>query len=296
MSPLIEQFKLKPIMDISKISDHYFGNIFHYTSGDALNSIITSKKIRCSHAKDLNDRDEMFLSYKILIDLLKYYDPNTFYDVDLVKLLSDNLKSRIENKIYPDIYIISFTFGCDSLLMWKSYTPFNNSFMIGFDSSTLPLCDLSTDLLKCIYNTKDQIDLLRNILNAFFENLNDSLSLDDKQKLFFKLIDLFAPIIKSEKFKEEKEIRLIYRAKVEDNKKYSTVIRNNSLNKKIEVPIFCSHNEKEYESSISCLIIGPNSKEKKDIETFKFELESYFKENFYYEFQVIETQFDSLKF
>lgn len=118
--------------------------VYHYTSIDTLNKILTNKSFRFTNLNDLNDKSE----YKYGISLLKS------------KTQEYENKHNIKNRINPDmfdwflfdgdLYSTSFTENGDDLNFWNSYyIEKNNSLSIGIDKDRLFNGELSIN--KCKY-------------------------------------------------------------------------------------------------------------------------------------------------
>lgn len=300
MSFILNNSDLHILNNKYNISELRIEPIYHYTSSQGFNGIITSKTLRATHSSNLNDWSEMLISYEIILFLLE----NEFSSLSKLKneIASDiinSLRNKIENREYPNIFVASFSLNPDDILLWKSYGNFNDSYALEFHKIFIESYALENgaELLKCIYEGKKQKEFYQDLIEYFFNKIDNSIDKELYLQEFFKLINLYIPIIKNEKFSQENEIRLIYRHSsdqlVADIK---TGINKSSFYKYMEIPITRSEPNTEFEHAIESIMIGPNSRNNSEKKQFKNRLDSFLNEHIKNMYHITETEFCTLKF
>lgn len=107
--------------------------IYHYTNSKGLIGIITSGKIRASHAQFMNDRTEFIHGKEIMCRCLEKAE-NEESDRDVADLFKWAKIRLIDQRIEPlDIYLACFTEDPDSLSQWITYSDDAHGYVLGFD-------------------------------------------------------------------------------------------------------------------------------------------------------------------
>ncbi|MDD7987056.1 DUF2971 domain-containing protein [Lentisphaera marina] len=193
--------------------------VFHYTSIEALHSIIKTQKIRLSSTMYLNDNLEFALVEELLQEeKLKSY--NVEYNkerVDFLNKILDDFKER-------EAFVCSFSKHSDMLSQWRGYGDNSQGVCIGFKvnefAKTLQentkkyratltvknqLIDMARlQLFPVIYDIKEQYKKL-NVNQSKEHNENPAYITNHVLWLLSKAV-----MMKSDSFKEEAEIRLSY--------------------------------------------------------------------------------------
>lgn len=240
--------------------------IFHYTSVESLFKIIESKSIRLSSSKYLNDYKELkvlreLIDKEVLDKRAISYNQDRINDLNQLLIENDNLES----------FIMSFSKHRDLLSQWRGYADNSKGVSIGFDVENLrsklielrPKSRFASDVSKMfmkpvIYSLKEQYNELR--INESIKKKEGFVSILSKS--FW--INSLASLYKSESFKEEDEVRILYIPQIEISDEQLSVsgplvkmkyLHNNGYLK----PFF----EIEFDSLInviSSITIGANSK------------------------------------
>lgn len=118
--------------------------LYHYTSIDTLEAIISNRTFRFTSLYDLNDTTEYLYGVELLKKKVLDYE------------VSNNIHKRIDLSMFDrfmigtDLYSVSFTERKDDIVYWNSHyiTP-NKSVAIGVDSDKI----FSEDIIlnKCVY-------------------------------------------------------------------------------------------------------------------------------------------------
>lgn len=233
--------------------------IYHYTSFDALHSIISgisdnNLNLFLTHFEYLNDKHEIrghFKNFKILFD-----------EICLDEKCNNLLPERLLEIIFKlsTTFIFSFCQDGDSLNQWRSYCP-NGGISIGFDYQQLKQSK-KYFLKKCLYNEEEKKQAIGTIVKSNPQYFyTPDIDLPDYNKVFNLLTEVFLQF-KHEAFIEEKEFRLIAtlnNSRLINELKFRT--RNN---------VFIPYYKLELDATlIKNVIIGPaNNSErlKRDIE------------------------------
>ncbi|TGM81981.1 DUF2971 domain-containing protein [Leptospira mtsangambouensis] len=243
-----------------------FTPLCHYTTGVGLNGILHSKTLRANHASSLNDVSEIIRAYEILSNILnRRTNENANLNLVLGEIKKD-LDIRIKNKIYPDIFIVSFSKKKDDLFLWRSYTSFNDAYSLVFTKAFIAsYCgSVGAELLHCIYNESKQIAIFELVLDLFLRKI-EKFSLDNLAEAtegFFNIIHLFVPFIKNPHFEDEEEIRLVLRnprADIDENR-IKLGLNKNNFYSYVNLPIVRNEANESFEHALEEIIIGPNSR------------------------------------
>lgn len=179
--------------------------LFHYTNSKGLLGIIEKGEIWITRISYLNDSSELQLAFNYMRDEIKRQlkgIEKKRTDNDLNQMMKDLEFKNL--KISNNIGVASFSKRGNQLSQWRGYCEVGDGYSLGFDYMRLKnlLLENSNNkyrLCPCEYNEEKQRHLIRDLINSTsVENFifqEEALSL--------------APIIKSDKFKEEEEWRLI---------------------------------------------------------------------------------------
>ncbi|WP_428057012.1 DUF2971 domain-containing protein [Candidatus Avelusimicrobium fimicolum] len=212
-----------------------------YTSFNVLFDILRNQKIRMNGICGMNDKSEIDYVEKYI------YKHNTNNDRDEI--------TNINN---------TFILSCckaekkDNLTMWRLYGDDAKGVNLIFD-----IKDENTSnnfyLAEVTYDQKI-LNLLKEIVNIFDQK---------RSKFIFKQLYYYRHFFKSKDYKEEKEIRLLYKWKNKIQKHWQIAQNFNILNPYIEINIH------EFPLQLREIILGPTLKEqiinKKQLESFLIE-------------------------
>jgi Protein of unknown function (DUF2971) len=199
--------------------------LYHYTTQRGLLGIIKSRQIWVTHTQYLNDRREFLHA----VDLVREQIQELLNEPRRVGLdqsaREDALaKMRSALSMSPqsiNVCVCSFSEERDSLSQWRAYGG-PSGFAVGFASEVLIAATEKQQwfLVPCIYDPATQRNLVRALVEEVLEeNLSGNLIDDEEEDRFFKSIggnlltylNRYAPILKHESFKEEREWRIISR-------------------------------------------------------------------------------------
>jgi len=178
--------------------------------------IIEKNEIWATKIQYLNDENE----YKLALRLAKFY---------LVDLLSKENSAKDEARLDElveslngindiNICVCSLSEQGDLLSQWRGYSSSLGGYSIGFSSEKLKFIaeKEGIKLIKCIYDTKEQKSLIKNMIDMVLKEEIAEPELSSKYYDFSERCDLFreklseiSPLIKDASFAEEAEWRLI---------------------------------------------------------------------------------------
>jgi hypothetical protein len=152
--------------------------LWHYTSYQALQGIVTSKRIRATEYRFLNDREE-FLHAKELAQKLVGEEPEFVGDQFPAREYVGKAVDIVFNTGYLHadrlrVMVASFSEERDQLSQWRGYANDSRGVSIGFDLRNVrPPSDIGTAVTfaPCLYKQADKSALLKAIFAHFREGL-----------------------------------------------------------------------------------------------------------------------------
>lgn len=106
--------------------------LYHYTSLDALVSIVQSRRLRASSIRFLNDRSESLRLKEDVVGILRS-EPTGSRGQKTVQTTID----LIESQPMQSLFVASLTEKADLLSQWRAYCPSGLGVSIGFSSDSL---------------------------------------------------------------------------------------------------------------------------------------------------------------
>lgn len=225
-----------------------FMKLYHYTSIDTLEKILTNRSFRFTNMKDLNDSTEYSYGITLLKESIRLYEH--FHNV------SDTIDLTMFDRFMFEgqMYTMSFTEREDDLIYWNSYyiEP-NNSVSICVDKDSI--FDNDVALNSCIYG--NPYPNMNDATYTFFKKLFNNPWLIPINKDFIKITYQTA-LIKNSKFHEEREWRGILLPNKSDT---SIFFRRGKQCRYIDYPLNIK--------GIKSVIIGPSNIQSKNLETVR---------------------------
>ena len=217
-------------------------SLFHYTNVQAVQSILSNKKIWLTDIRYLNDSQELHDGFTVLEKSLKNPMQDLVSNLENKDKAIKYIKSMLfqENSYSEDlepIYIFSLSATDDLLSQWRAY----GTYAIEFDKSALE--EYVGNIKKCIYEQKEKKEKATNGLTEAISIMNKEmvacngclgpLGTDALIKLVYD-----AAYFKHDGFAEENEHRIIRQSEYTNN--YNTTkyrAKNNFLIPYIEMEI-----------------------------------------------------------
>lgn len=187
--------------------------IYHYTDINALKSILTNQKLWMTSHELLNDTEEFNDGFNRLKVSLNKTLENASLIEPTIKALSYMLE-LLKNTI---ILSTSFSKNGDLLSQWRSYTPSEGGFAIGFnrDKLNIPYKDNESYIkfFDCIYDETEKKRLSELFGEKTLLELNTRERFDKDLRttfdhMMYHLL-LFIISSKNNHFSEEQEVRLV---------------------------------------------------------------------------------------
>lgn len=218
-------------LDMSIDDNHY---IYHYTSANALESIISGTSLRFTRWDFLNDESETLQIHDIIKRCLKdgiysHTFKDTFREMNqITESLRKDDTYRKEN-----YYILSFSSNPDSVPMWTYYTKSDQSdgYNIGFNSNilykhlnykTIFESIKSVKLVKLIYDKSRKKEIVTEFLNSihslYVKSNKETDKVREMMELFESGLEQISMYFKHEAFMYENEYRIIIKSTYENEK------------------------------------------------------------------------------
>ncbi len=185
--------------------------IYHYTDINALKSILTNQKLWMTSHEFLNDTEEFDDGFNRLNTVLT----STLAEPSLTDATKDALNHMLELLNNTLVLSTSFSRNGDLLSQWRSYTPSEGGFSIGFKRDSLEVPYKSDEsyikIYDCEYTDKEKnrladlfgrkVILDHNRLKHFDTNLRQTF----ESTIYYFLMLIMSS--KNENFAEEQEVR-----------------------------------------------------------------------------------------
>lgn len=196
--------------------------LYHYTDAPGLMGIVSSRSIRLSDSRHLNDQREQLETRDATKEVVEWHvkrfpsEParlarallSTFQQTDDLKLSRSGL-----------LFVACFSVDSDSLSQWRSYGRGEGGFAIGFKASALwrlaqtELIGEGFRLMPCNYDVgqyRVALDQVLNLAEAEFVSLAASQGDAFALSQFVQRVAWYGSALKNEAFSSEREWRLIY--------------------------------------------------------------------------------------
>ena len=217
--------------------------LYHYTTIDTLEAIISNRTFRFTSLQDLNDTTEYLYGVELLKKKVLEYE------------VRNNISKRIDLSMFDrfmigaDLYSVSFTERKDDIVYWNSYyiTP-NTSIAIGVDSNKIFNKDIVVN--KCIYG--DPYPNMDEENYLFFKSLFDNPLYMHKNRKWIQ-ITFQTAMIKKIGFEAERE----WRGVTFPSDRVSTFERKGRKCKFCDCPININ--------GIKRIIVGPSEHQNKNV-------------------------------
>ncbi len=184
--------------------------IYHYTTQKGILGIIPTRSMWATQAHFLNDKNEVFLTFKLLESELSRLVGES--QSPHHRSLLNEIRHNLENLSQSHIFTISFCKEGDLLSQWRGYAAQGKGYALGFDLRSLSNIAKKQNFVAwpCVYNPNLQLELVNYLIDCWITKfsgpmIDHSRMLDEINSSICKL----APVIKDESFIEEQEWRLI---------------------------------------------------------------------------------------
>lgn len=205
-SPLVREFLLGS--DVPQLPSR----LGHYTSGEALISILERRKLWASGVAFMNDSQEFQYLYRMIADMLTPSGGILDQEIQANPRLAETLRSQLiwpyENQ--PHLYVISLTPNDDDLSLWRAYTAPGDGYHLAFDSDRLTkVAQAQGWFLAPVRYGDSTRRLIASKLRSSFQLAASGGSHEEAVRLVYGYFRSIAPLVKHEGFSSEQEWRLI---------------------------------------------------------------------------------------
>lgn len=185
--------------------------IYHYTSWEGLHGIVRSQGVRMTHAKFLNDWEEIAHGVALVS---KIVGGIAMKRSGIAKRVLQRVRDEWDRDfVSADFFVASFCQNGDALEQWRGYTP-NGGCSIGFsvDGLLAAAKEKSFWLKQCIYTAKAKANAVTHIITkgerAFLTSRQAEWNSSDLSDSIFSDAMFEVPRFKNFKFASEREWRL----------------------------------------------------------------------------------------
>ncbi len=187
--------------------------LYHYTDYDGAAGIISSKSLRLTKLRYLNDKSELTFGISQFKSLARDLWVGSKELKDFLVRFADQLTSFEQ----INICVASFSENRDLLSQWRAYGRSGCRMALGFstDAISAPCRDQSIGLLKCVYQPEEHNRILQDLVNNLFRSYTSMKNAgipSTEEELIGRFNSTFltvAPVLKHPGFSEEKEWRLV---------------------------------------------------------------------------------------
>jgi hypothetical protein len=189
--------------------------LYHYTSVDCLESIITTRVLWATSIRYLNDGEEFNYAVRLLrAEIAAALEKNSRLDAPLNQL-ADSIRSAQDNVgrgLISAIFVASLSAAGDLLSQWRAYCPDQRGVSVGFSRTRLANAATGFRLVRCIYKQAKQRAVLRDLLSEFTADVTGATDRKQVATAIATTVRKFkqlAPALKHPSFSEEREWRLV---------------------------------------------------------------------------------------
>lgn len=229
--------------------------IYHYTTQKGILGIIDKREMWATQVHFLNDKNEIFLTFKLLQEELEKQF-NEAPDPTRKKLLRE-IRDFLDIMDQGHICISSFCAVGDLLSQWRGYGNLGKGYAIGFDLKELTRIAKRHNfvLWPCVYDPDLQLELVRYLIDLWCQKFTNPAFPKDE---ILKHIDIdicqLAPIIKDSSFSEEKEWRLVSSVVSNQSPRFAFREGEYSLIPYYNFPII----DEDQKQCINSIVVGPS--------------------------------------
>lgn len=234
--------------------------IYHYTSAEALLSIMQRRVLWATDVRYLNDFQEFIYTLRLaskVVSRLATEDRHSF-DAETLTQCERALRFIQSAKVYA----ASFSGDGDLLSQWRAYCPPAGGFSIGFPPEAVAHVSRCF-LVPCVYEPKEQERLLKWMLSMWVRRLREPLPPDaqfqGRQHIMLANLErgflIFASVFKHPGFREEQEWRLVTYDRRRDIPERQIRTGRSGLVPYVELPL----QQPQYAMWVRRLIVGPNA-------------------------------------
>lgn len=185
--------------------------VWHYTDEAGALGILTSKTFWATHARHMNDGEEVQLFADLAIEEMRALKVQLSFH-DMVDELNETIR-QFSGWLQVNYFIVSFSTQPDALSQWRAYGGSKQGFALGFSKDQLATLGPMWRFQECIYSTARGKANLRKVLKEGIAKVRASKAEGGEPLELYRVVYsdliLLAPFFKDQAFAEEKEWRLV---------------------------------------------------------------------------------------
>ncbi len=195
-------------------------HLFHYTSLEAMEGILSSGRIWASDIHRMNDASELIHPLEIIRErLIRAHD--RYPEPPLENLLQRLIESVPTLSTTP-LFAACFSADGDLLSQWRAYCPPEGGVSLGFDAASLVETDdgVAFSLSQCVYDQHRQLALIDEAIAGFLQLVDEEGREPRPEEIVLEFSSLalrLSPLLKHPKFVDEREWRISARATADWN-------------------------------------------------------------------------------
>lgn len=267
--------------------------LYHYTSQQGLEGILQNRNIdfRFTRMDCLNDITEGNGIIEYYKNACKELLQSEEIGKDYFELIISVLPLEVELFIYDDIienvklktgsvaefisYVFSFSSSSDSLPMWNYYlkNAYYDGYNLGFSPSKLKerfhyhpfKCGYLSEFIVVEYDKCEKDDIIKDYLRALYAyRCEDDAELSETKEAISRELSKWRYSFKEDSFSHEKEVRLVIKVPLNDDKTEFAPFFKNELryNKEDKIPKYISASVYD-KMALSEITLAPSADENK---------------------------------
>lgn len=235
--------------------------LYHYTTIDSFNAIVSTKTLWASDCRYLNDRLELERAIELFLNEFSNGEKNAL------------TQAFFYHRLTHCHCIFSLSRSPRVLSQWRAYGEDGRGVAIGFNRKFLSLSypEPKSTLVECIY--KDHFNFIKSLISQHSQDLDDIINmrsnfsadndyLNEIRRKPNSLNTIFTELlrVKNSAFEEEQEVRLVFHVPVENVK---TRVRNALIIPYVEYNLCENDTDKDHFWCIAPKVwLGPKSDER----------------------------------
>lgn len=207
--------------------------LYHYTTQSGLLGIVRSREMWVTHTQYLNDRREFVHAVDLVREEIQRLLGASTGDSSRTESLARMEQALQLTPESINVCVCSFSEDEDSLSQWRTYGAGTSGFAIGFPAELLTAAAAVKQwyLAPCVYEPLQRREIVRSLVEEVVEeNLSGAASngMDEEMRSvhlqlggnLLAYLYRYAPILKDESFRAEREWRVISRPLINSSRSF----------------------------------------------------------------------------
>jgi hypothetical protein len=176
--------------------------LYHYTDSDGLIGIVTSKYLRATDSRFVNDPLELEYGRGLFKEVLGQFG----VPPHVVRMISEGI-------LPMSVYVASFCEDGDLLSQWRAYSSDGLGYAVGFDPSASWMGGgVEASIVRVVYDRMEQLELLNHVIDPVLDALlswNGEGPPPNEVSQIRGVVDPLLPMFKNPGFDQEHEWRAV---------------------------------------------------------------------------------------